>query len=215
MHVGNDTTTNSKAFERTCLDSSKYYNSSTSVENKTDSGSKDSIDSTKDSLNNIQDGNANGFHDSETVLTIPSRKKSKKNTNEVTKFYRYEPKEHKKMVRILTVVAYVICVSMAAIVLSLYYVFLWDPDMTKYRDVAETDCDVLIQKMKLDAKYTKIAVKDRQNYADKLMHDANKFVRCALKQIQKDDQDYDEGDTNNKTNYEDFGDNITTLEDAG
>ncbi|MPC97945.1 putative transmembrane protein INAFM2 [Portunus trituberculatus] len=42
---------------------------------------------------------------------------------------RYEPKQNKKIVRLLTVIAYVISVSMAAIILSLYYVFLWDPQM--------------------------------------------------------------------------------------
>lgn len=39
----------------------------------------------------------------------------------------YEPKHKQKVVRVLTVVAYVIFVSMAAILLSLYYTFLWDP----------------------------------------------------------------------------------------
>ncbi|KRT82955.1 hypothetical protein AMK59_3426, partial [Oryctes borbonicus] len=37
----------------------------------------------------------------------------------------YEPKHKKKLVRVLTVVAYVFFVSLAAIMLSLYYVFLW------------------------------------------------------------------------------------------
>ena len=32
-----------------------------------------------------------------------------------------------KLVRLLTVIAYVCSVSMAAVMLSLYYVFLWDP----------------------------------------------------------------------------------------
>lgn len=39
----------------------------------------------------------------------------------------YEPKPNKKAVRILTVAAYILCVSLAAIMLSLYYVFFWDP----------------------------------------------------------------------------------------
>lgn len=39
----------------------------------------------------------------------------------------YEPKPNKKAIRILTVAAYVFCVSLAAIMLSLYYVFFWDP----------------------------------------------------------------------------------------
>lgn len=38
----------------------------------------------------------------------------------------YEPKHKKKLVRVLTVVAYVFFVSLAAIMLSLYYVFLWN-----------------------------------------------------------------------------------------
>ena len=39
----------------------------------------------------------------------------------------YEPKHKQKLVRVLTVVAYVIFVSMAAILLSLYYTFVWNP----------------------------------------------------------------------------------------
>jgi len=39
----------------------------------------------------------------------------------------YEPKHKQKLVRVLTVVAYVIFVSMAAILLSLYYTFIWNP----------------------------------------------------------------------------------------
>lgn len=39
----------------------------------------------------------------------------------------YEPKHRQKLVRVLTVVAYVISVSLAAIILSLYYMYLWDP----------------------------------------------------------------------------------------
>ncbi|GBL69121.1 hypothetical protein AVEN_134188-1 [Araneus ventricosus] len=40
-------------------------------------------------------------------------------------------KQHKKLVRLLTVMAYVFSVSLGAIVLSLYYVFLWDPQIQK------------------------------------------------------------------------------------
>lgn len=39
----------------------------------------------------------------------------------------YEPKHKQKLIRVLTVVAYVIFVSMAAILLSLYYTFIWNP----------------------------------------------------------------------------------------
>ncbi|GLH04544.1 Uncharacterized protein GBIM_10233 [Gryllus bimaculatus] len=40
-----------------------------------------------------------------------------------------KPREKSKVIRVLTVLAYVLSVSLAAIMLSLYYVFLWDPKM--------------------------------------------------------------------------------------
>ncbi|XP_076365778.1 uncharacterized protein LOC143254490 [Tachypleus tridentatus] len=49
--------------------------------------------------------------------------------NEQTRAKLYETKKNKKIVRLMTVMAYVFSVSLAAIVLSLYYVFLWDPAM--------------------------------------------------------------------------------------
>ncbi|XP_063628054.1 uncharacterized protein LOC134799551 isoform X1 [Cydia splendana] len=39
----------------------------------------------------------------------------------------YERKRDKKSMRVLTVIIYVFCVSLAAIMLSLYYVFFWEP----------------------------------------------------------------------------------------
>lgn len=39
----------------------------------------------------------------------------------------YEPKKIRKIIRVLTVIAYVLSVSLAAIILSMYYLFLWDP----------------------------------------------------------------------------------------
>ena len=49
----------------------------------------------------------------------------------------YEPKQNKKaLFRIFTVAAYVLCVSLAAIMLSLYYVFFWDPAPSNSRVVA-------------------------------------------------------------------------------
>jgi hypothetical protein len=50
-----------------------------------------------------------------------------------TKDKLYEPKKKRKVIRVLTVVAYVLSVSMAAIMLSLYYVFLWDPKIPTLR----------------------------------------------------------------------------------
>ncbi|CAN8009561.1 unnamed protein product [Ixodes pacificus] len=46
-----------------------------------------------------------------------------------TKSKIYETKRHKKIVRLMTVMAYVLSVSLAAMVLSLYYLFLWKHDM--------------------------------------------------------------------------------------
>lgn len=35
--------------------------------------------------------------------------------------------ESSKVIRVLTVCAYLLCVSLAAIILSIYYIFLWEP----------------------------------------------------------------------------------------
>jgi hypothetical protein len=40
----------------------------------------------------------------------------------------YESKKNQRTVRVLTVCAYVFSVSLAAIILSAYYVFLWKPN---------------------------------------------------------------------------------------
>ncbi|XP_023938822.1 uncharacterized protein LOC112046439 isoform X1 [Bicyclus anynana] len=52
----------------------------------------------------------------------------------------YERKRDKKTVRVLTVIVYVFCVSLAAIMLSLYYVFFWEPKDAHYaqRKVSNT-----------------------------------------------------------------------------
>lgn len=39
----------------------------------------------------------------------------------------YEANKTPKIIRLLTVCAYLICVSLAAIMLSVYYIFLWEP----------------------------------------------------------------------------------------
>lgn len=57
-----------------------------------------------------------------SLLDVPSVKLA----GEEAKDRLYEPKHKKKLVRVLTVVAYVFFVSLAAIMLSLYYVFLWN-----------------------------------------------------------------------------------------
>lgn len=42
----------------------------------------------------------------------------------------YESKQNQRTIRVLTVCMYVLCVSLAAIILSVYYIFLWEPQQT-------------------------------------------------------------------------------------
>lgn len=64
--------------------------------------------------------------DPQQWVKTPSLDSSVKFAGEEAKDRLYEPKHKKKAVRVLTVIAYVFFVSLAAIMLSLYYVFLWD-----------------------------------------------------------------------------------------
>ncbi|KAJ8973527.1 hypothetical protein NQ317_014252 [Molorchus minor] len=66
--------------------------------------------------------------DSQQWKTASLLDSSVKFAGEEAKDRLYEPKHKKKLVRVLTVVAYVFFVSLAAIMLSLYYVFLWNGD---------------------------------------------------------------------------------------
>ncbi|XP_076268376.1 trp-interacting inaF-D isoform X1 [Rhynchophorus ferrugineus] len=65
----------------------------------------------------------------------------------------YEPKHKKKAVRVLTVVAYVFFVSLAAIMLSLYYIFLWNGDQKVAARLASrqaqynSKCDNILEEM--------------------------------------------------------------------
>jgi len=53
----------------------------------------------------------------------------------------YEPKENKKIVRIFTVILYMFSVSLGAILLSLYYVFIWKNPHTSALDRADNLTD--------------------------------------------------------------------------
>lgn len=46
--------------------------------------------------------------------------------NKNSKDAMFEPKAKPKMIRVLTVLAYVLSVSMTAILLSIYYIFMWE-----------------------------------------------------------------------------------------
>lgn len=59
----------------------------------------------------------------------------------------YESKKNQRTVRVLTVCAYILTVSMAAIILSAYYVFLWRPASSAYNIQQNTrviQCDKII-----------------------------------------------------------------------
>ncbi|XP_043255139.1 uncharacterized protein LOC122398935 [Colletes gigas] len=81
-----------------------------------------------------------------SVINTPGNREHKAASNEIRfagderKDKLYEPKHKQKLVRVLTVVAYVIFVSMGAILLSLYYTFLWDPKDVSVKPRAKLDC---------------------------------------------------------------------------
>ncbi|KAG8193333.1 hypothetical protein JTE90_022963 [Oedothorax gibbosus] len=62
-----------------------------------------------------------------------------------------EKKQNKKLVRLLTVLAYVFSVSLAAIVLSLYYVFLWNPNMQRVNSTESTPASIPILQISVPA----------------------------------------------------------------
>lgn len=55
----------------------------------------------------------------------------------------YERKHNQKALKVLTVAAYILFVSMAAIILSFYYVFIWDPTSRPVAPRAATNCGML------------------------------------------------------------------------
>lgn len=56
----------------------------------------------------------------------------------------FEAKQNQKAIRILTVAAYVLCVSLVAIMLSLYYIFLWDPSTNQLAAKTQTIDNIVI-----------------------------------------------------------------------
>lgn len=56
----------------------------------------------------------------------------------------YEAKQNQKAIRILTVAAYVLCVSLVAIMLSLYYIFIWDPSTNQINAKTQTVDNIVI-----------------------------------------------------------------------
>lgn len=55
----------------------------------------------------------------------------------------YERKPNQKALKVLTVAAYILFVSMAAIILSFYYVFIWDPTSKGIAQRPATNCGML------------------------------------------------------------------------
>lgn len=90
--------------------------------------------------------------DPQQWIKAPSLDSSVKFAGEEAKDRLYEPKHKKKAVRVLTVVAYVFFVSLAAIMLSLYYVFLWDEEKPddKNHDSMNELCNPVFKEGKLN-----------------------------------------------------------------
>ncbi|CAD7084030.1 unnamed protein product [Hermetia illucens] len=62
-------------------------------------------------------------------------------TETISRFY--QPRKNRKAIRILTVAIYVLCVSLAAIMLSLYYIFIWDPTIKPFIPKVSS-CDKIV-----------------------------------------------------------------------
>lgn len=56
----------------------------------------------------------------------------------------YERKQNQKALKVLTVAAYILFVSMAAIILSFYYVFIWDPSTKAISTRTTSACGELL-----------------------------------------------------------------------
>lgn len=54
----------------------------------------------------------------------------------------YERKHNQKALKVLTVAAYILFVSMAAIILSFYYIFIWDPTTKPAPPRSTTSCNI-------------------------------------------------------------------------
>lgn len=52
----------------------------------------------------------------------------------------YERKANQKALKVITVAAYILFVSMAAIILSFYYVFIWDPTTKTMASRSAANC---------------------------------------------------------------------------
>lgn len=104
---------------------------------RTPTGSAGASGSGDNQSNVTSTGNGGGTGVSETPEpkssgSIPSGSRSEihfPGGNQDPPSKMYESKKNKKIIRFMTVLAYMFSVSLAAIVLSLYYIFLWDPDM--------------------------------------------------------------------------------------
>ncbi|CRL07027.1 CLUMA_CG019988, isoform A [Clunio marinus] len=98
----------------------------------------------------------------------------------------YESKKNQRTVRVLTVCAYVLTVSMAAIILSLYYVFLWVPTDESAKDTQN-----------LNIKCEKIIIIP-ETIAIRLANNSDISVDKFIKNLQKMQQDILNSQTNNQ-----------------
>lgn len=80
----------------------------------------------------------------------------------------YESKHKRKLIRVLTVVAYVFFVSLAAIMLSLFYMFIYNPSkLTVKKNMGIGFTDNLVYQPKLqepEGKFLKVVINSNMIY---------------------------------------------------
>lgn len=81
-----------------------------------------------DSSNYSSNDSSNSGFNNSSYYQQPSVKLAGENDKDKM----YEPKHNKKVLRVLTVVAYIFFVSFAAIVLSFYYIVIWQPKLSHH-----------------------------------------------------------------------------------
>lgn len=120
------------------------------------------------------------------TLGRPSRVRGNavKLAGEEAKDRLYMPRHRQKVFRVMTVIAYMISVSLAAILLSLYYIFFWDPKVkqsAKHNITTKADCVTTLPtgKSNLPIYLLLIYTKLLEN---SIFHQKNQFLQKLLVQ---------------------------------
>lgn len=95
----------------------------------------------------------------------------------------YEPKQNKKIVRIFTVILYMFSVSLGAILLSLYYVFLWKNPHTQAINIRtdNSSTNTMILEPTLSSDFMDL---EDQFEPDHVTHGGERMVRDDLRMLE-------------------------------